>query len=502
VRLDLKGMSFNSIEFIIFLTIVFLLYWFVTAKNLKAQNFLLLIASYAFYSLWNWRFLSLLVLISLANYIIGIEIEKNEAVRKKKIWFIIGLVANISVLIAFKYYNFFVQSFIDLASLFGYTLSGSTTKFILPVGISFYIFLSLSYIIDIRNNNLKANRNLTEVLLTFSFFPIILAGPIQRPSSLLEQIGKERKFNYNQAVDGLRQMLWGLFAKVVIADNIAVFVDDFFKNFTIYSGSTLLVGAGFYAIQIYADFSGYSNIAIGLAKLFGFNLMQNFAYPYFSCNISEYWRRWHISLTSWLRDYVYMPMSMAFSERIKREKIMFVRSNMAVYIITSAITWSLTGLWHGANYTFIIWGLINGLFLVVYQMMKSPRKKIYKLMGINSKNHAIILTETIFTLILITLAWVFFRSVNLHEAFLYIGHIFSISLLSIPKFPDRGTGFINLVLASLFFFMEWIGRDHQHPLDYVGIKLIRPLRWATYYGILLAIFFFAGKQHIFIYSQF
>jgi alginate O-acetyltransferase complex protein AlgI len=495
-------MSFNSVEFIIFLTIVFVLYWFVTAKDLKAQNVLLLISSYVFYGLWDRRFLFLLVLLTFANYIIGIEIDKNDAHRKNKIWFIIGLIVNIGVLVVFKYYNFFIQSFIDLASLFGYSLSGSTTKIILPVGISFYVFLSLSYLIDIYNKSFHANKNITEVLLTLSFFPIILAGPIQRPSSLLPQITKRREFNYNQAVDGLRQILWGLFAKIVIADNLSLFVDDFFKNYALYSGSTLLVGAGFYAIQIYADFSGYSNIAIGIAKLFGFNLMQNFAYPYFSRDISEFWRRWHISLTSWLRDYIFMPLSMAFSERIKSDKIMFIKSNLVIYIMTSTITWFLTGLWHGANYTFIIWGMINGLFLIVYQIMKSPRKKFYKLIGINNKNHIAIMIETVFTLIVITIAWVFFRSLNVHEAFLYLKRIFSISLFSVPRFPNREAGLINLIMASVFFFIEWLGRGHQHPFAELETRLIRPLRWASYYGILLIIFFFAGKHHIFIYSQF
>jgi D-alanyl-lipoteichoic acid acyltransferase DltB (MBOAT superfamily) len=452
--------------------------------------------------LWNWKFLFLLILLSLTNYFIGIEIEENEANRKKKIWFITGLIANIGVLVVFKYYNFFIQSFIDLASLFGYTLSGSTIKIILPVGISFYVFLSLSYIIDIYNMNLKANRNITEVLLTLGFFPIILAGPIQRPSSLLEQIGREREFSYNQAVDGLRQILWGLFAKVVIADNLAVFVDDFFKNYNYYSGSTLLVGAVFYAVEIYADFSGYSNMAIGIAKLFGFNLMQNFAYPYFARDISEFWKRWHISLTSWLRDYVFLPISVAISRRIKSERVMYFKSNMAIYIIASAITWFLTGLWHGARYTFIIWGMIHGLFLITYHLMKTPRKSIYKRLGINDKNYTVRIVGTIITLVVISIAWVFFRAENVHEAILYLDRIFSTSLLSIPKFPNREAGLVNLILTLLFFFIEWIGRDHQHPVAYLGTIAKRPIRWAVYYGILLTIFFFAGKHFVFIYSQF
>ncbi len=328
----------------------------------------------------------LLVLLSLANYFIGIQIEKNETNRKGKFWLISGLIANIGVLGVFKYFNFFIDGFINLVSLVGYDLPRSTTKIILPLGISFYVFLSLSYIIDIYKKNLNANRNIIEVLLALSFFPIILAGPIQRPVSLLPQITKRREFNYSQAVDGLKQILWGLFVKVVIADNLAVFVDDFFLNYSNYSGSTLLLGAIFYSIQIYADFSGYSDMAIGIAKLFGFSLMRNFAYPYFSRDITEFWKRWHISLTTWFRDYVFLPISFTVSWRIKGEKILFIKTDLFIYIVASTITWFLTGLWHGANYTFIIWGLIHGFFLIVYRIQKNPRKKLFKRIGITN-NH-------------------------------------------------------------------------------------------------------------------
>ena len=249
--------------------------------------------------------------------IVGLRIDKTEKNKNKKIWLIAGSIINIGILGVFKYYNFFIDSFVDLVSLVGYHLPRSTTKIIFPVGISFYIFLSLSYIIDIYKKNLKANRNIVEVLLALSFFPIILAGPIQRPSALIPQIVKKREFNYDQAVNGLRQILWGLFAKIVIADNLAVYVDDFFTNFTDYNGSTLFLGAGFYAVQIYADFSGYSNIAIGTAKLFGFNLIQNFAYPYFSRDIAEFWKKWHISLMNWFRDYVFLPYPFPFQGELK-----------------------------------------------------------------------------------------------------------------------------------------------------------------------------------------
>jgi len=495
-------MLFNSIEFAIFLPIVFLLYWFVTNGNLKTQNILLLIASYFFYSWWDWRFLFLLVLLSLANYFIGIQIEKNETNRKGRIWLISGLVANIGVLVVFKYYNFFIDGFINLVSLVGYELPRSTTKIILPLGISFYVFLSLSYIIDIHKKNLAANRNIIEVLLALSFFPILLAGPIQRAVSLLPQIAKRREFNYSQAVDGLKQILWGLFVKVVIADNLAAYADDFFLNYFKYSGSTLLLGALFYSIQIYADFSGYSEMAIGTAKLFGFSLMRNFAYPYFSRDITEFWQRWHKSLTTWFRDYIFLPISFNVSWRIKGEKTLFIKTDLYIYIIASTITWFLTGLWHGANYTFIIWGLIHGFFLIVYRFQKNPRKKLFKRIGITNNHMLIVFFETIITLFIVMIAWIFFRAESIGHAINYISGIFSKSLLSVPDFPDMKRAFLTIILVIAFFFIEWLGREQQYAISNLGIKWKKPLRYAMYYAIIIAIIWFGGKQHQFIYFQF
>jgi alginate O-acetyltransferase complex protein AlgI len=495
-------MLFNSIEFAIFLPIVFLLYWFVTNKNLKTQNILLLIASYFFYSWWDWRFLFLLVLLSLANYLIGIQIEKNEVNRKGKIWFISGLIANIGVLVVFKYFNFFIDSFINLISLVGYQLPRSTTMIILPLGISFYVFLSLSYIIDIHKKNLTANRNIIEVLLALSFFPILLAGPIQRAVSLLPQIAKRREFNYSQAVDGLKQILWGLFVKVVIADNLATFADDFFLNYSKYSGSALLLGALFYSIQIYADFSGYSEMAIGTAKLFGFSLMRNFAYPYFSRDIVEFWQRWHKSLTTWFRDYLFLPVSFNVSWRLKGEKTLFIKTDLYIYIIASTITWLLTGLWHGASYTFILWGLIHGFFLIVYRIQKNPRKKLFRRIGITNNHKLIVFFETIITLFIVMIAWIFFRAESIGHAINYISGIFSTSLLSVPDFPERRRAFITIIFVFIFFFIEWLGREQQFAISNLGIKWRKPLRYAMYYALIIAIIWFGGKQHQFIYFQF
>jgi D-alanyl-lipoteichoic acid acyltransferase DltB (MBOAT superfamily) len=490
-------MLFNSIAFAIFLPILFLLYWFVTNKNLKTQNTLLLIASYIFYGWWDWRFLFLLALLSLADYLIGIGIENNETNKKRKIWFITGLITNIGVLGVFKYYNFFIDGFIDLTSLVGYNLPRSTTNIVLPLGISFYVFLSLSYIIDIYKKNLNANRNIVEVLLTLSFFPIILAGPIQRPSSLLPQIQTKREFEYSKAVDGLKQILWGLFAKT-IADSLSPYVDKIFQNSFDYSGSTLLLGAIFFTIQIYADFSGYSNIAIGVAKLLGFNLMRNFANPYFSRDLIDFWRKWHISLTTWFRDYVFFPLSFALSWKIDNERVLFMKKDHFIYISASIITWFLTGLWHGANYTFIIWGMVNGIILITYHLQIKPRKKLFKKLGIHNNNFILIMLETMFTLSIIVLLWIIFRADNVDQAIIYISDIFSSSLFTIPEISPLK----KIALVIVFMAIEWLGREHQYAIQQLGLKWKRIFRYSFYYIIIFLTIWFGGKEQAFIYFQF
>jgi alginate O-acetyltransferase complex protein AlgI len=489
-------MIFNSLAFAIFLPVVFILYWFVVNKNLKGQNVLLLLASYFFYGWWDWRFLFLLIAISVFNYFIGIRIDKDESGKTRGIWLALGLLVNLGMLCVFKYYNFFIDSFIDLLSLFGYDLPRSTTRIILPLGISFYTFLSLSYILDIYKRNLKAHRNIIEVLLSLGFFPIILAGPIQRPSTLLPQIATRRDFEYHRAGDGLKQILWGLFVKTVIADNLAPSVDMVFQNYADYSGSTLLIGAILYAVQIYADFSGYSNIAIGTGKLFGFNLMQNFAYPYFARDISEFWKRWHMSLTTWFRDYLFLPLSVAVSRGIKTEKVGFVKANLFIYIVASAITWFLTGLWHGANYTFIVWGMIHGFFLILYQGQKQPRKKLFKTIGIKNSNAFVAIFESILTLFIVLLAWIFFRSDSISQSFAYLGRMFSSSLFSLPSGMFK-TGFI---WGAVLLLAEWIQRDKQHALQFGKLPVY--IRWVAYYAILFLIFNKGGHQETFIYFQF
>jgi alginate O-acetyltransferase complex protein AlgI len=490
-------MLFNSLEFIIFVLVVFILYWLVIDKNLKLQNILLLLASYVFYGWWDWRFLCLLILLSFLNYSIGIRIDSNEIYRKKKIWLIIGLFIDIGILCVFKYFNFFIDSFVDFVSIFGYSLQKSTLRIILPLGISFYIFISLSYIIEIFKKNLKANRNIVEVLLSLSFFPIILAGPIQRPSSLLPQISIKREFNYDLVADGLRQILWGLFAKTVIADNLVIYVNDIFLNYSNYSGSSLLFGAIFYSVQIYADFSGYSNVAIGVAKLFGFTLMRNFAYPYFSRDITEFWKKWHISLTTWFRDYLFLPISFAISWRIKNGKVFFIKTDLFIYIVASTIVWFLTGLWHGANYTFIVWGMINGFYLIIYHIQKRPRNRLLKKLGI-SKNHSlIVIIETLITLFIVMLAWVIFRADNVNQALMFINKMFSKSLFHFPEVNPA----IFIFLTIVFVLSEWLQRNKQHALQIDKIKY-RIIRWGIYFGTIVLILYAGGSQQDFIYFQF
>lgn len=492
-------MLFNSIEFYIFLPVVFFIYWFVVNKNLQLQNFFLLIASYTFYAWWDWRFLFLLFSISLFNYFIGLRIYTNETDKVRRIWLIAGLFVNISILGIFKYYNFFVNSFIDLVSLFGYELPESTTNIILPLGISFYTFLSISYIIDIYKKNLTADKSVIHVLLTLSFFPIILAGPIQRPTTLLPQISKPRNFDLSQAKDGLRQLLWGFFVKIAIADKLAYHADNIFLNFPGYYGSTLFIGALFYSIQIYADFSGYSNIAIGTAKLFGINLMRNFAYPYFARDITEFWKRWHISLTTWFRDYLFLPLSFSISWRIRTEKVLFIKTDLFIYIVASLVVWFLTGLWHGANYTFIVWGMIHGFFLIIYQWQRKPRKKFFKKIGINNDHKGIVTSEIIFTLFIVVLSWIFFRSTDLNNAFLYIDRMFSSSLFLMPEiFPGD-----MVLLTVLFIFSEWLQRNKEHALQFESVIKYRPVRWGVYYLLVILILLFLGEtQQNFIYAQF
>jgi alginate O-acetyltransferase complex protein AlgI len=345
-------MIFNSLEFFVFLIIVYGLYWFVFKKHLKAQNILLLAASYVFYGWWDWRFLSLIMLSTIVDYFVAIQINQNNEQSKRKAWLWVSVVFNIGLLGFFKYYNFFVDSWIDMFSMFGYNMQSTwTLKVILPVGISFYTFQTMSYSFDVYYKKLKPTTDFLSFAAFVSFFPQLVAGPIERASNLLSQILNKRTFSYEQSVSGIKLILWGLFKKIVIADALAPMVDDIFTNYSTYPASTLILGVTMFSFQVYGDFSGYSDIAIGTAKLFGIELMSNFKFPQFSRNVAEYWQRWHVSLSTWFRHYIYIPLGGS-----RKSKLISIRNICIVFLVS--------GFWHGANWTFIFWGGFHALAFI------------------------------------------------------------------------------------------------------------------------------------------
>lgn len=477
-------MLFNSLDFAIFLPIVFFLYWFLLNRNLKLQNLLLLISSYIFYGWWDWKFLLLIIFSSFVDYSIGVGLSKTDTRSRRKLLLYTSIVINLGFLGFFKYYNFFIDSFVEAFSFFGSKISISSLNIILPVGISFYTFQTLSYTIDVYKKKLEPTNNIISFFAFVSFFPQLVAGPIERASNLLPQFYKKRVFVYDKAVDGMRQMLWGLFKKVVVADNCAVIVNDIFNNYTDYSGSTLLLGAFLFAFQIYGDFSGYSDIAIGVSRLFGFNLMQNFAFPYFSRDIAEFWRRWHISLSTWFRDYLYIPLGGS-------------RGGMYQKIRNVFIIFLVSGFWHGANWTFIVWGALNALYFL--PLMLQNKNRVNTDIVANNKLFPSLreLFQLLTTFFLTCIAWVFFRSVSVTAAFVYLKQIFSLSIISMPDiFPLK-----VLIIIALMLFIEWFGRSNKYALAFLTSKRIY-FRWSVYYLILVIIFLFKSEQQEFIYFQF
>lgn len=484
-------MLFNSIHFAVFLPLVLLAYWAISPKKVQWQNVLLLVASYFFYACWDWRFLFLLLFSTFLDFFTGIKMENSVTEFHKKIWFWISLVVNLGFLGVFKYYDFFAISLSQSMSNVGLQVSPITLNIILPVGISFYTFHGLSYVIDIYYNRIRAEKNFIDYALFVSFFPLLVAGPIERATHLLPQIKTQRKFDYHQAVDGLRQILWGLFKKVVIADSCAVFANDIFQNYTDYSGSTLLIGAFFFAFQIYGDFSGYSDIALGTAKLFGINLLRNFAYPYFSRDIAEFWRRWHISLSSWFKDYLYIPLGGS-----KGGNWIKIRNTFIIFIVS--------GFWHGANWTFIFWGLLNAVFIIPSILLKTNRVNI----DIAAKGRLLPnlneLLSILITFLLTTFAWIFFRAENIGDAFAYVGKICTISTLSLPQFKGINSSIYTLFFLIVMIIIEWISRDKFHALQTFGLNWKKPVRWSFYIAMMLTIYYCSiiGSNQEFIYFQF
>ena len=477
-------MLFNSIEYAIFLPIVFLLYWFVFNRNLKLQNLFVVVVSYIFYGWWDWRFLFLIAFTSFCSYIAGILIDKYRDVpRKAKLINVLNIVVNLLILGVFKYYDFFATSFADL--FLGGRTDGLLLHIILPVGISFYTFQALSYSIDVYRGTMDPTRDVIQFFAYVSFFPQLVAGPIERATNLLPQFGKPRTFDYETGVDGMRQILWGLFKKMVIADNCAVYVDEVFSTYQTQSGSTLLVAAIFFAFQIYGDFSGYSDIAIGTAKLFGIKLMRNFNVPYFSRDIAEFWRRWHISLTTWFRDYVYIPLG---GSRCSKAKI--VRNTFVIFL--------LSGFWHGANWTFIAWGAYHALLFLPLILMGKNRK--YR--DVVAKDRFLPtlkeVGQMLLTFFLVVIGWIIFRAESIGQAWEILRLICTPSLFSMPGLSGV-TGFSFAI--ALMVIVEWIQRRKPHAMDLLGLHS-SALRYAVYAAIVFLTFALGGHTENFIYFQF
>lgn len=488
-------MLFNSIDFAVFLPIVFALYWFVTSKSLKIQNGLIVLSSFIFYGWWDWRFLSLLLFSSFVDFGVGLALQKENNLHKRKILLGISLFFNLGMLGFFKYFNFFIDNFKAAFTFFGHSINTPSLDIILPVGISFYTFQTLSYGIDVYRRKLEPTKDLVAFLAFVSFFPQLVAGPIERATHLLPQFYSKRVFNYDKAVDGMRLLLWGFFKKIVIADNAALYVNDIFENYLNYSGGTLILGAVLFSFQIYCDFSGYSDIAIGLSRLFGFDLMRNFKYPYFSKNVSEFWQRWHISLTSWFRDYLYLPLGG------NKGNLLFKIRNVAIVFLVS-------GFWHGANWTFLFWGFINALFFIPLVIIKKNTLKIetFKketiLPGIKE------VFQIGFTFSLITFSWIFFRAENLAHAFLYIKGVYNPNnFFEIRSQLTYSTSIIPLLSYITFFMiLEWVSRHKEHvvhPFILENKWYLVFIRYFLYFLILLLIIMnIKNEASDFIYFQF
>lgn len=480
-------MLFNSIDFAVFLPTVFFLYWFIFQKDLKLQNLLIVVASYTFYGWWDWRFLSLIAFSTVVDYSVGRALLKENQKIKRKILLWTSIVINLGFLGFFKYYNFFLDNFIDAFSFFGRKINANSLNIILPVGISFYTFQTLSYTIDVYRKKLEPTKNFIAFSAFVCFFPQLVAGPIERATHLLPQFYKKRRFNYNLAVDGMRQILWGLFKKIVIADNCAEYANEIFNNSADHSGSTLLMGALFFTFQIYGDFSGYSDIAIGSSRLFGFDLMKNFAFPYFSRDIAEFWRRWHISLSTWFRDYLYIPLGGS-------------RGGIGTKIKNTFIIFLVSGFWHGANWTFIVWGALNALYFLPLLLLNKNRRNL----GIVAERKLLPnpreALQIMVTFSLTLIAWIFFRAETVSHALSYIIQIFDKSLFEKPKiFPV-----MVIALILVFTTIEWIQRGKNHGLEIHKKQLLRykMVRWTIYICLIISIFALGGSQQEFIYFQF
>lgn len=477
-------MFFNSLDFALFLPIVFLLYWFMPNKSKSSQNYILILASYYFYSCWDYRFLFLLIFSTLLDYFSAIQIENSKTSFHRKMWLWICVSINIGFLGVFKYYNFFISSFTDLLNSVGFHTHPILLKLILPVGISFYTFHGLSYIIDIYYGRIKSEKNFVDYSLFVSYFPLLVAGPIERATHLLPQLKIKREFNFERAKEGIYQIIWGLVKKVVIADTCAMYANAVFDNYNSMNSLSLILGAVYFAFQIYGDFSGYSDIALGTSKLFGIDLLKNFDYPYFSRDIAEFWRKWHISLTTWFRDYIYIPLGGS-----RGSKWMKIRNTFIIFLVS--------GFWHGANWTFIAWGFINALYFIPLLVLNRNRNNIDAFrISFNAASVRIILNILI-TFFITCLAWIFFRAKTIKEAVLYIKRMISDLHFAPQYFNFERYNYEIIIMILLFVVVEWNNRYKIEPLSgkYSWVKV------ALAMGAILAFGIFTDYKN-FIYFQF
>ena len=472
-----SAVLFNSLEFLFFLPIVFALYW-LCARRANLRNLVIVIASYAFYGWWDYRFLALLALSTASSYASGIAIEKCQERKTAKWICAANVVFNLSILAFFKYFNFFGENFARIMDTLGWHTDWVMLDILLPVGISFYTFQAIGYTIDVYRRSTEASHNPITFAAFISFFPQLVAGPIERAGTMIHQFSGKVRFS-QKFYDGMRQMLWGFFKKMVIADNCAVFVDMVWDKYDVLNGSTMLLAAVFFTFQIYGDFSGYSDIAIGTGKLFGIDLSTNFKTPYFATNIGDFWRRWHISLMSWFRDYIYIPLG---GSRVS--KIITARNILLVF--------ALSGLWHGANWTFVTWGIYHAILLIVYSLfiskIKLPKSAITSVIG------------ALLTFAAATIGWIIFRSADIYEAWGIISKIFSASLFDYARTNKEH----YLVYIAVMLVVEWVYRKQEHALCISGTGLLKykAARWAVYYLIVVVIILLAGPNGTFIYFQF
>lgn len=483
-------MLFQSLGFLIFFTVFFVIYWLAAGRK-SVRNVILFSFGLFLYSLWDIRFTLILIFMIFINFISAELISEESKVRKPVFYLV--LILNLLPLLFFKYYNFFISGAADFTALLGFNFNLNTLNLILPVGISFYTFLSVSYLIDVYRRQIRIETNFVDYALSISYFPIIMSGPIHRPRLFLEQLKKDIKFEYDLAAEGLRQILTGLFLKVVVADNIARQANAVFSGYENLNGISVLLGTIYFSFQLYFDFNGYSEMAIGISKLLGFRISRNFKYPYLSRTIADFWRSWHISLTQWFRDYVFLPLSYIVSRKVKPGSVL--DKDIFIYSIGIIITWTLTGLWHGAGWNYILWGMIHAILLILNKSFFKPKKKLLKRTGLKKDSLPVVIYEYTLTFIFVNFAWIFFRAGSSASALNMIGKIFDI-----PKWNSPEISLVPLMLIIFILIIEYFQREKEFMFEIAGLRPV--FRWFVYIVAAVLIMYYYGNDQPFIYAGF